>query len=138
MRRVDLGTIRICKRCGRGRAELIAGDGDTLVVRLGPNRARLLADLPEREQPDVPWLGALVVRRAAEEALTVSDVVLDDGPQGLRGLITWAAGDASVTVAACEPEEALETALRLGVPIFATDEALRRESDAAPRGHTVH
>lgn len=129
--------IRICKRCGRGRAELLADDGASLTVRLGPNRARRLSD-PDAEGDDVPWLAAVVVRGAADAALRVADVVLDAGPHGLRGLVTWVRAGDDVTVAACEPEEALEAALRLSVPIFATDEALRPDPDAERPGHTLH
>lgn len=137
MRRLELGAIRICKRCGRGRAELLADDGESVVVRLGPTRARLLADAGGGAR-DVPWLGDVVARRATAAGLRVSDVVLDEGPDGLRGLVTWTESRDASTVAACEPEEALETALRTGVPIFATDEALQaRSADDRPE-HTLH
>jgi len=138
VRRLELGAIRICKSCGRGRAELLTDDGDTVVVRLGPNRARVLADLDGTPTDDVPWLGDVVARRAADIGLHVADVVIDDGPKGLRGFVTWVNEGEDVTVAACEPEEALETALRMGVPIFATDEALRPDPDAERPGHTLH
>jgi len=138
VRRLELGTIRICKRCGRGRAELLTEDGDAVFVRLGPNRARVLADLDGTRESDVPWLGAAVARRAADAGVHVADVVLDDGPEGLRGLVTSGRAGEDVIVVACEPEEALETALRAGVPIFATDEALRPDPDAERPGHTLH
>lgn len=138
MRRLELGAIRICKRCGRGRAELLTDDGESVAVRLGPGRARLLADLGRAPSEDVPWLGDVLVRAAAGAGRQVSDVVLDDGPHGLRGLVTWADGEQAAIVAACEPEEALEAALRTGVPIYATDEALRPGSDGERPGHTLH
>lgn len=137
MRRLELGAIRICKRCGHGRAELLTDDGESLSVRVGPNRARVLAALESGSTEDVPWLGDVVAGGAQTTRLCVSDVVLDDGPVGLRGLVTWT-GDDGVTVAACEPDEALETAMRMGVPIFATDEALGAASATEPPGHTLH
>ena len=108
-------------------------------MRLGPNRARLLADLPNAspDADDVPWLGALVLRAATDDGTAVSDVVFDDGPHGLRGLVTWTGTSEAVTVVACEPEEALEAALRLGVPIYATDDALRPADGDRPE-HTIH
>lgn len=138
VRRLELGTIRICKRCGRGRAELLTDDGESVSVRLGANRARLLADLGGQPPDDVPWLGDVLARGAAGAGRRVSDVVLDDGPHGLRGLVTWADDEQAAAVAACEPEEALEAALRTGVPIYATEEALRPGSDGERPGHTLH
>ena len=109
------------------------------MVGLDPNRARLLADLGDDAEPDVPWLGRLVSEQAAAAGVRVSDVVLDIGPHGLRGLVTWLDADDAMTVAACEPQEALETALRTRVPLFATDEAMHRPADDAVDEHkTLH
>ena len=139
VRRLELGTIRICRQCHRGRAELLTDDGEALLVRLDPNRARLLADLGDDAEPDVPWLGRLVSEQAVDAGLRVSDVVLDQGPYGLRGLVTWVDADDEMTVAACEPQEALETALRTRVPLLATDEAMHRPADESTGDHkTLH
>ena len=139
MRRLELGTIRICRRCNRGRAELLTDDGEALVVRLDPHRARVLADLADDPERDVPWLGRLVSEQAAAAGLRVSDVVLDAGPYGLRGLVTWVDADDTMTVAACEPQEALETALRTSVSLLATDEAMHWPVDHAADEHkTLH
>jgi hypothetical protein len=138
VRRLELGAIRICGRCGRGRAELCTEDGGSLVVRLGAHRARRLAPPGTGAVEDVPWLGDVVLGHAADLGLRIADVVLDDGPQGLRGLVTWTQAGGDVTVAACEPEEALEMALRAGVPIFATDEALHPDRAPERPGHTLH
>lgn len=138
--RLALGSIRICRRCGRGRAELLTEDGEALVVRLDPGRARILHDLGRDDvaAPDLPWMTALAVADAETAGRRVTDVVLDAGPHGLRGLVSWL-GDGTTDVIACEPQEALEWAMRTTAPVFATDEALHREPDPDDReNETVH
>ena len=58
VKRLELVRVRVCQRCGRGRAELEGADGAALAVPLDPLRAH---ELERQGAPDdVPWLSGVV------------------------------------------------------------------------------
>src|SRR5579875_1803568 len=100
VRRVELSAVRICERCGRGRAELTAGDGTLLAVPLDP-----------------------VCAREHAAGIALREIVLDVQAGVLRALVTYARGS-EVDVAGCSPQEGIRLAVRRGLRLYATDEAL--------------
>jgi hypothetical protein len=131
VRRLELKRVRICSRCGRGRAELEGADGERIEVVLDAPRARDLSG----QQDEARSLTAFVIARAAESQTTFGEVILDLGPAGLRALLSVTrAGESDVV--ACTAQEGVELAVRAGLAMYATDEALAREVEA-PRS-TLH
>jgi hypothetical protein len=122
VKRFELVRVRICERCGRGRAELEAGDGTSLVVPLDPVRAH---ELERHGEPadDVPWLSAVVLGLVTASGGTVREVVLDADAHGLRALVSISRGD-DVEVVACTAQEGVGLASRGKLPIYATTDAL--------------
>ena len=132
MKRLELARIHVCERCGRGRAELEAGDGTTLVVPLDPLRAR---ELERRDDPDdVPWLSAMVLDLVLATEGTVREIVLDADAHGLRALVSISRGD-DTDVVGCTAQEGISLAARGGFAIYATDEALATTDPTADDGH---
>jgi len=119
VKRLELSRIRACSRCGRGSAELRSDDGDRLVVSLDPVRARQLSatdatgDLRSLTDFILDGLGS---RRLGE-------VVLERADGRLRALLSLLRDDES-EVLACTAEEGVALALRGGVRLYATDDAL--------------
>ena len=120
VRRVELSAVRICERCGRGRAELTAGDGTLLAVPLDPVCARELA---AGGDTDVQSLDALVLAGLEAAGIALREIVLDVQAGVLRALVTYARGS-EVDVAGCSPQEGIRLAVRRGLRLYATDEAL--------------
>ena len=119
MKRLELVRIRVCNRCGRGGAELRGEDGERLVVPLDPVRARQLA-------------------AAGVEA---REVVLDVADGRLRALLSFVrAGETDVV--GCTTDEGVALALRGGLRLYATDEALAHAAADRPKAaggpDTVH
>jgi hypothetical protein len=136
VKRLELGDVRICGRCGRGRANLITVDGESISVPLDPARARVFGR--PASDDDVPWLVALVLERVAQDGRTLEEVVFDMDDGTLRALVS-SRRDGAVDVVACTPQEGLDLASRAGVPLYATDEALAHAAGArAPSGETLH
>ena len=135
MKRLELGEVRICRRCGRGRATLITDDGETISIPLDPARARMLG---ETSDADVAWLSALVLERLTQDGRTVQEIVLDADDGVLRALVSCRRGEVPELLA-CTPQEGVDLANRSGVSLYATDEALALAADArAPSGETLH
>lgn len=87
------------------------------------------------QQDEARSLTAFVIARAAESQTTFGEVILDLGPAGLRALLSVTrAGESDVV--ACTAQEGVELAVRAGLAMYATDEALAREVEA-PRS-TLH
>ncbi len=131
VRRLELKRVRVCSRCGRGRAELESAEGAGIEVVLDAPRARDLSG----QQDGLRSLTALVLAQAAETQTTLAEVIFDRGPAGLRALLSIARGGES-DVVACTAQEGVELAVRAGLTMYATDDALARDGDA-PRS-TVH
>ena len=113
--------MRICQRCGRGRAELVAGDGTGMTIPLDAARAQELA--ARDDAPDVPWLSSLVLGLLGGRGGRIREVVIDVTGTALRALVTLAqAGENDVV--ACTAQEGVGLALRATAPLYATDEAL--------------
>ena len=143
MRRLTLGRIRVCTRCGRGGAELKAEDGAKLIVRLEPARAVELRGASRGD--DMRWLTDVVLAQLKASGCVVQEVVLDVVDETMRAFISLAREDdvaGEPEVVACTPEEGVAIAIRGGHRIFATDEALvpvRRPRRAARSGGgTLH
>jgi bifunctional DNase/RNase len=137
VKRLELAGVRICQRCGRGRADLTASDGTTLAVPVDAARARELSS--PAAGGDAPWLSSLVVTLLRAQRFTLREVVLDAAEQGLRALVTLARGDDNEVVT-CTPQEGVGLAVRAKVPLYATAEALATTT-AAPTdggGETLH
>jgi hypothetical protein len=126
VRRLELKRVRVCSRCGRGRAELEGADGEHLEVVLDAPRAHDLSG----QRDEVRSLTAFVIAQAGESQTTFGEVILDRGPAGLRALLSVTrAGENDVV--ACTAQEGVELAVRAGLAMYATDEALARDADAS-------
>src|SRR5256886_17420877 len=97
MKRLELARVRICERCGRGRAELRSEDGKTLTVPLDPVRARELADA--RSAEDERAFTDLVLAELGAAGLQAREVVLDVAHGQLRALLSWVRRDEPAGVA---------------------------------------
>jgi hypothetical protein len=136
VKRVELGDIRICKKCGRGRATLLTDDGETISIPLDPARARVLGT--PATDADMPWLAALMLDRLTQDGRTLQEIVLDLDGGALRALVSCRRAD-DLEVLACTPQEGVDLASRAGVPLYVTDEALAHATGApAAAGETLH
>jgi len=138
VKRLAVGAIRVCARCGRGTAELRGDDGEKLVVSLDPIRARQLAR--PADDDEARCLTDLVLERLAATGAEVSEVVLDVLDGRLGGLVSLV-GEREPEIVACTAEEAVAFAVRGGVRLYATDEALAHglaRSPGSSRTDTVH
>ena len=120
VKRLQLARVRVCERCGRGRAELEGADGAVLAIPLDPVRAH---ELEKPGESDVPWLSAVVHALVKATGGTLRDVVLDADARGLRALLSIARGN-DMEVVACTPQEGIGLAVRGGLPLYATSDAL--------------
>jgi hypothetical protein len=116
VKRLELTQIRICQRCGRGKAQLTTSDGETLSVPLDPIRARALANRASDLRP----LGEVVLERLVAGGTPVTEVVLDVDAGALRALLSLAEAD----VVTCPAEDGVELAVRGNLALYATDEAM--------------
>jgi hypothetical protein len=121
VKRLQLARVRICQRCGRGRAELESADGASITVPLDPLRAHELERKGETD--DVPWLSTVVLGLFTSSGGTVREVVLDADTHGLRALVSISRGD-DTDVVACTPQEGVSLSARGAIPLYATDDAL--------------
>ena len=136
MKRLELVRVRVCQRCSRGRAELRSDDGKTLMVPLDPVRARELSDAPPAD--DVRAFTDLVLAELGAAGLKASEVVLDVSAGRLRALVSWVRRD-EPEVVACTAQEGVGLAVRGGLRLYATEEALataapERDEHEGPRG----
>ena len=137
VKRLQLARVRICQRCGRGRAELEGTDGASLTVPLDALRAHELER--QGQADDVPWLSAVVVGLLDAVGSHMLEVVLDTDESGLRALLSISRGE-ETEVVACTAQEGVGLAARSGVPLYATAEALAgtghpRDDDGHDRLH---
>jgi hypothetical protein len=125
VKRLELERVRLCKKCGRGGAELRTDDGETIVVPLDPVRAReLRSDAP----PDgVDLLIDCLLASLERDGTSPQEIVLDLSDGKLRGLLSCTRGD-EPEVIACTAEEGVALAIRGGLKLYATDEALAQAS----------
>lgn len=130
MKRLELVRIRICKKCGRGGAELRSADGETMVVALDPARARELGgDAPV---DGVDQLIDCVLAWLGREGGTPKEVVLDLSDGKLRGLLSCERGGEHEVIA-CTAEEAVAFVVRGDLKLYATEEALAHASTRAQK-----
>lgn len=130
--------IAVCQRCGKGRAHLAAADGSALSIPLDPARVRELSAGPT-SAGEVHWLSELVLAQMTATGAAPSEVVLDLDGGRLRALLSLTrAGEPDVI--ACTPQEGLALALRAGVALYATDEALAAAATRPGTGgtETIH
>jgi hypothetical protein len=126
VKRLELVRVRVCQRCGRGRAELEGADGAALAVPLDPLRAH---ELERQGAPDdVPWLSGVLFGLVKASGGVIREVVLDADPRGLRALVSISRGD-DVDVVACTPQEGVGIAARGRLPLYATADALATPGD---------
>ncbi len=136
MRRLELKQIRVCQRCGRGRAELEGPDGARLSVPLDAVRARELSG--DGAADDVRWMADFVLGELAARGATPAEVVLDQGAGGLRALLSYLHG-AEHDVVACTAQEGIGLAVRGKLALYATDEALAPDAPKpGERGPHLH
>jgi hypothetical protein len=129
VRRLELTAIKVCGKCGRGRAELRSDHGDVLSVVLDPVRARELAGtVPDDELKTLP---EVVLGRLEATGLVPREVVFDLVDGRLRGLLSVGGGE-TPDVIACTAEEAVALAVRGRLKLYASAEALAHA--AALRG----
>jgi hypothetical protein len=137
VQRLELVRIRVCKRCGRGNAELRGDGGAELVVRVDAVRVRELQGVAD----EMRSLTDVLLEQLAGAGFEASEVVLDTVDGRLRGLVSLLR-DEEVEVVGCTAEEALTLAVRGSVRLYATDEAVahaapgRRDASGGP--DTVH
>src|SRR4051794_10836295 len=81
VQRVSIERIRICPRCGRGRAELRGEDGATLVVPLDATRSRQLAATTD---DDLRSLTDLMLEQLEAGGRQPGEVVLEVADGRLR------------------------------------------------------
>jgi hypothetical protein len=137
VQRLELARVRVCHRCGRSAAELRGGDGQTVTVQLDPIHARNLTREPASD--DVPSLTDVVLERLTSTGLAPHDVVLDVLDGHLRALLSLdAMPEAEVEVVGCTAEEGVVLALRGGLRLYATDEALEHAAQRAGRHDDDH
>jgi hypothetical protein len=132
VKRLELIQVRICQRCGRGKAQLSASDGATLSVPLDPVRARALANRGDDLRP----LAEVVLEHLTAAGNAITEVVLDVADNALRSLVSFADGD----VVACPAQDGVELAVRGELTLYATDEALAHANGraGATDPETVH
>jgi len=141
VKRLELVRIRVCDRCGRGGAEFKGDDGERLVVPLDAVRARQLGDAHGKD--DVRSLTDLVLEQLAVAGVEAREVVLDLADGRLRALVSVQHAD-ETDVVGCPADEGVALALRGGLKLYASEEALSRgaaaPAKAAPEGgpDTVH
>ena len=139
VKRLELVRIRVCNRCGRGGAELRGEGGERLVVPLDPVRARQLADAGREE--DVRSFTDLVLEQLAAAGVEAREVVLDVADGRLRALLSFVRAD-ETDVVGCTADEGVALALRGGLRLYATDEALAHAAADRPKAaggpDTVH
>jgi hypothetical protein len=123
--RLELERIRVCDRCGRGKADLRGGQAERLTVPLDPARARQLTRTPAAD--DLRTLTEVVLERFTADGFVLREVVLDLVDGRLGGLLTLARGDES-DVVACTPGEGIALAIRGGLKLYASAEALAQAS----------
>jgi hypothetical protein len=134
MRRVTLGGIRICQRCGRGAAELRTDDGAVLVIPLDPARARELAQgAPAGE---LRSLSDVTLEHLRATGLAPNEVVIDAVADQLAAFVSLGAVE-EPEVVRCTPEEGVVLALGGKLRLYATEEALARAA-ARPGGLHGH
>jgi hypothetical protein len=140
VKRLELKHVRVCQKCGRGRAELESADGARLSVPLDPVRARELS--PNRtgdDRDEVRWLGEFVLSQLVSAGATPTEVVLDQGEGGLRALLSFRHRDEH-DVLACTAQEGIGLAVRGKLALYATDEAFARDTppESGDRGPHLH
>src|ERR1051325_5999801 len=126
VKRLELALIRVCDRCGRGAAELRGDDGEKLIVRLDPVRARQLGGAPTADEGRC--LTDVVLERFAATRAPVSEVVLDV-LDGRLGALVSLVGEREPEIVACTAEEGVALAVRGSIKLYATDEALADRSE---------
>jgi hypothetical protein len=119
VKRLEVAGVRVCQRCGRGRAELKSEDGSKLTIALDAGRVR---DLQPDGGESVQSLTDLILEQFAGVA---REVVLDIVDGHLSALLSLTRDGVS-DVVACTPQEGLALAVRGGLKLYATDEALAR------------
>ena len=138
MKRLELVRVRVCGRCGRGGAELRGEDGARLVVPLDAVRARQLANAGREE--DVRSFTDLVLEQLAA-GVEAREVVLDVAEGRLCALFSFVR-TGETDVVGCTAEEGVALALRGGLRLYATDEALAHAAVDRPKAargpDTVH
>jgi hypothetical protein len=143
VKRLELKRVRVCGRCGRGRAELESPTGDRLVVSLDATRARTLERLAgagagdASTNPPARTVADFLLAEVARSGGRATDVVFDKGLEGLRALLAVQRGD-DTEVLACTAEEGLELAVCGRLPLYADDDVLARDRPEPADGHTLH
>ena len=134
VKRLQLTGVRLCQRCGRGRAELATDDGATLLIPLDAARARELSGA----QGDVTSLTDVVLEQFAASGARLNEVVIDTSQGALRALLSLSRRRENEVIG-CTPQEGVGLAVRAGLQLYATDDALAKATRASERGpETVH
>lgn len=142
MKRLELARLRVCDRCGRGRAELRGADGDVLVVALDAVRTRQLRETGG----ELRSLTDLLLEQLRASGHEPGEVVLDVIDGKIHALLSLAHAGAA-DVVDCTAGEGVALAVRGSLKLYATDEALahgaaragKAEREGGPGGpKTVH
>ena len=121
VKRLELARVRVCQRCGRGRADLRADCGAKLTVLLDPARTRELGGTGEEN--GVRSLTELVLEQLEADGSLVREVVLDAEDGVLRALISLER-EGGPDLVSCTPQEGVTLVARGGFKLYATDAAL--------------
>jgi hypothetical protein len=130
VKRLDLGGIRTCRRCGRCTVELRAGDAVVLLVPVDPVRVPVLSG----GSTDVRSLAEVTLEKLASGGLSPREVVLDAQDGHLAGFVSLGDGP-EPEVVGCTAGEALTLVVAGKLPLYATDEALAYGAARSGRAH---
>jgi hypothetical protein len=132
VQRIRLAGIRICHRCGRGKAEFIDDAGVIAMrVAIDPLRSRELSR--DEGEEDLLSLSDLVLTQLAERGVDTREVVFDVEGDCLRALLSFT-HDGEPDVIECTPQEGISLGVRGALKFYATTEALAQ----AEHDHRAH
>jgi hypothetical protein len=131
--------LRVCQKCGKGRAALVADDGTLVTIPLDRTRAHELSTDPDEHE--LRSLTELLLEQMLATGTTVEEVVLDIGPAGVRALLSLTNEAGHTEVVAATPQAGIGLVVRGGFKLYATPEVLAGSTDtldAPDPGETVH
>ena len=122
VKRLRLAGIRICHRCGRGKAEFLDDQG-TVAMRVSVDAMRARELARDEADEELLTLSELVLTQLSERGAEAREVVFDVDDGHLRSLLSFT-HDEEPDVVECTPQEGISLGVRGGLNFYATDEAI--------------